>query len=104
MINYCDKFNQIQDFCFVCKCPSIHSNIYIKKNLFIVAKLKEEILINIEKIRAIFNKIENIPKNDLRSKLNKYEEVNILIDDLISQIWRMISGKNRVNNEIHINI
>ena len=65
-----------------------------------MAKLKEKILINVEKIRAIFNKIENIPKNDLRSKLNKYEELNILIDDLINQIWRMISGKNRVKNEI----
>ena len=51
-----------------------------------MAKLKEKILINVEKIRAIFNKIENIPKNDLRSKLNKYEELNILIDDLINQI------------------
>ena len=69
-------------------------------NLFIIAKVKEEILINIEKIRAIFNKIENIPKNDLRSKLDKYKKLNILIDDLINHIWRIIYGKNRVNNEI----
>ena len=69
-------------------------------SLFIVAKLKEGILINIEKIRAIFNKIEDIPKNDLRSKLNKYKKLNILINDLINHIWRVINGKDRVNNEI----
>ena len=34
-------------------------------NLIIVPKLKENFLINIEKIRAIFNKI-NIPKKDIR--------------------------------------
>ena len=68
--------------------------------MVIVAKLKEEFLINIEKMRTIFNKIENIPKNDLRSKLDKYKKLNILIDDLINHIWRMIYGKNRVNNEI----
>ena len=33
----------------------------VLNNLFIVAKLKEKFLINIEKIRAIFNKIENTP-------------------------------------------
>ena len=72
----------------------------VLNNLCIVAKLKEEFLINIEKVRAIFNKIENIPKNDLRSKLDKYKKLNILTDDLINHIWRMIYGKNRVNNEI----
>ena len=41
-------------------------SVKVLNNLFIVAKLKEEILINVEKVRAIFNKIENIPKNDLR--------------------------------------
>ena len=75
-------------------------SVKVLNNLFIVAKLKEEILINDEKLRAIFNKIENIPKNDLRSKLDKYKKLNILIDDLINHIWRMIYGKNRVNNEI----
>ena len=44
----------------------------VLNNLFIIAKLKEDFLINIEKIRAIFNKIETMPKNDLRSKLDKY--------------------------------
>ena len=56
-------------------------NDIVLNNLFIIVKVKEEILINIEKIRAIFNKTENIPKNDLRSKLDKYKKLNILIDD-----------------------
>ena len=65
-----------------------------------VAKLKEKLLINNnEKIREIFN-IINISKKDLRSKLDKYKKLNILTDDLINHIWRMIYGKNRVNNEI----
>ena len=72
----------------------------VLNNLFIVTKLKEEFLINIEKIRAIFNKIENIPKKDIRLKLDKYKKLNILIDDLINHIWRMMYGKNRVNNQI----
>ena len=37
---------------------------------------------------------------DIRSKLDKYEKINILNDDLINHIWRMIYDKNRVNNEI----
>ena len=72
----------------------------VLNNLIIVAKLKENFLINIEKIRAIFNKIENISKKDIRLKLDKYKKLNILIDDLINHIWRMMYGKNRVNNEI----
>ena len=48
----------------------------------------------------MFNKI-NIPKKDIRSKLDKCKKLNILTDDLIiNHIWRMIYGKNRVNNEI----
>ena len=43
----------------------------VLNNLFIIAKSKKELLINIEKIRTIFNKIDNIPKNDLSSKLDK---------------------------------
>ena len=72
----------------------------VLNNLFIAAKLKKELSINIEKIRAIFNKIENTPKNNLRSKLDKYKKLNILIVDLINHIWRVIYGKNRVNDEI----
>ena len=66
-------------------------------NLIIIAKLKEKILIDNEKITEIFN---NIPKKDIRSKLDEYEKINILNDDLINHIWRMIYGENRVNNEI----
>ena len=71
----------------------------VLNNLFIITKLKEKILINNEKIREIFNKI-NIPKKDIRSKLDKYKKMNILSDDLINHVWRIIYGKNRVNNEI----
>ena len=46
-----------------------------------MAKLKENFLINIKYIKFI-------------------KILNILIDDLINHIWRMIYGKNRVNNEI----
>ena len=62
----------------------------VLNNLINVAKLKEKILINNKKIRAIFNKIENIPKNDLRPKLDKHKKLNILTDDLINHVWRMI--------------
>ena len=51
------------------------------------------------KRRKIFNKI-NMPKTDIRSKLDKYEKINILYDNLINHIWRMTYGKKRVNNEI----
>ena len=71
----------------------------VLNNSFIIAKLKEKILINNEKIREIFNNI-NISKKDVSSKLDKYKKINILNDDLINHIWRMIYGKNRVNNEI----
>ena len=71
----------------------------VLNNLINVAKLKKELSVNIEKIRGIFNKI-NIPKKDIISKIDKYKKLNILIDDLINHIWRMIYGKNRVNNEI----
>ena len=72
----------------------------ILNKLYIIAKLKEKISINIKRTGAIFNKIENIPKNDLRSKLDKYGKMNMSYDDLINHIWRMIYGKKRVNNEI----
>ena len=52
------------------KDKSHNFNDKVLNNLFIVAKLKEQILINIEKIRSIFNRIENIPKNDLRLKID----------------------------------
>ena len=69
----------------------------VLNNLFFITKLKEKILIDNEKIREIFN---NIPKKDIRLKLDEYEKINILNDDLINNIWRRINGENRVNNEI----
>ena len=72
----------------------------VLNNLIIAVKLKENFLINTEKVSAIFNKIENIPKKNLRLKLDIYEKLNILKDGLINHKWRMIYGKNRVNNEI----
>ena len=71
----------------------------VLNNLINIDKLKEKILSNKEKVWEIFNKI-NIPKKDIRSKLDKYEKINILNDDLINHIWRVIYGKNRVNNQI----
>ena len=39
---------------------------------------------------------------DIRSNLDKYKELNLLYDDLVNNAWRMMYGKNRVNNEIDI--
>ena len=64
-------------------------------NLINIAKLKEKILINRKEVGEI-----NIPKKNRRSKLDKYERINVLYDDLINHIWIMIFGKNRVNNEM----
>ena len=71
----------------------------VLNNLINIAKLKEKTLINKEKVWEILNKI-NIPKKDIRSKLDKYKKISILNDDLINHIWRMIYGKNRVSKEI----
>ena len=67
----------------------------VLNNLTNITKLKEKILINKKKVGEI-----NIPINDIRLKLDKYKELNILYDDLVNHVWRMIDGKNRVNNEI----
>ena len=69
----------------------------VLNHFFIIAKLKEKILIDNEKIREIFN---NITKKDIRSKLDEYKKISTLNDYLINYIWRMIYGENRVNNEI----
>ena len=66
----------------------------VLNNLTNIAKLKEKILINRKKVKEI-----NIPINDIRPNLDKYKELNILYDDLMNHIWRMIFGENRVNNE-----
>ena len=64
-----------------------------KKKL--IFTLKEKILINRKKVDEI-----NVPIKDTRLKLDKYKEVNIFYDDLVHHVWRMIYGKNRVNNEL----
>ena len=84
LLNNKDKFHNLND--------------KVLNNLIRVAKLKRDILNNSEKIRAIFNKIKNVPKNDIRSKLEKYKNLNILLDGLINHIWRLIHGNNRVND------
>ena len=69
--------------------------------MIIIYKLKKAFLINIEKIKVLNNKADNIPKYNLRLKLDVYEELNILVDDLINHIWRLIYSKNRVNDKIN---
>ena len=48
-----------------------------------MAKLKETILINRNKVEKI-----NIPIKNIRPNLDKYKELNILYDDLINHVWR----------------
>ena len=48
----------------------------VLNNIIKTAKRNNEILNNSEKISAIFNKIKNIPKNDLRLKLDIYKKLN----------------------------
>ena len=67
----------------------------VLNNLINIAKLKEKILINRKEVGEI-----NIPKNNIRSKLDNYKRINILYYDLINHLWIMIFGKNRVNNEM----
>ena len=54
--------------------------------MIIISKLKKVFLINIKKIKVLINKADNIPKYNLRLKLDVYEELNILVDDLINHI------------------
>ena len=69
--------------------------------MIIICKLKKAFLINIEKIKVLNNKADNIPKYNLRLKLDVYEKLNILVDDLINHIWRLIYSKKRVNDKIN---
>ena len=69
--------------------------------MIIISKLKKAFLINIEKIKVLINKADNIPKYNLRLKLDVYEKLNILVDDLINHIWRLIYRKKRVNDKIN---
>ena len=57
--------------------------------------MKEKILINKKKVEEI-----NVSVKDIRLKLNNNKKINIIDDDLVNHVWRMIYGKNRVNNEI----
>ena len=66
-----------------------------------VFETRKFFLINIKKILALINKAKNIPKNDLKLKLDEYEKLNIFVDDLINVIWETMYGKNRLNNEIN---
>ena len=67
----------------------------VLNNLTNITKLKEKILINKKEAREL-----NIPIRNIRLKPDNYEKINILYDDLINRAWRMISDKNRVNNEM----
>ena len=67
----------------------------VLNNLTNIAKLKEKILINKKESREL-----NVPIKNIRLKLDNYKKINILYDDLLNHIWRMIYGKNRVNNEM----
>ena len=67
----------------------------VLNNLTNIVKLKEKILINKKRVGEI-----NVPIKDIRSNLDKFKELNILYDDLVNHVWRMIYGKNRVNSEM----
>ena len=67
----------------------------VLNNLTNIAKLKEKILINEKEVGEL-----NIPIRNIRLKLDDYKKINILYDDLINHVWRMIFDKNRVNNEM----
>ena len=67
----------------------------VLNNLTNIAKLKEKILINKKKAGEI-----SLPIKNIRLKLDNYKKINILYDDLINHVWRMIFDKNRVNNEM----
>ena len=67
----------------------------VLNNLTNIAKLKEKILINKKKAGQL-----SLPIKNVQLKLDNYKKINILYDDLINHVWRMIFGKNRVNNEM----
>ena len=67
----------------------------VLNNLTNIAKLKEKILINRKKLGEL-----SLPIKNIKLKLDNYKKINILYDDLINHVWRMIFGKNRVNNEM----
>ena len=66
----------------------------VLNNLTNIAKLKEKILLNKKEAGEL-----SVPIKNIRLKLDNYKKINILYDELVSHVWRMIFGKNRVNNE-----
>ena len=67
----------------------------VLNNLTNIDKLKEKILINKKEAGEL-----NVPIKNIRLKHDNYKKTNILYDDLINRVWRMIYVKNRVNNEM----
>ena len=65
----------------------------VLNNLTNIAKLKEKILINRKKSEEL-----SLPIKNLKLKHDNYKKINILYDDLVNHVWRMIFGKNRLNN------
>ena len=57
----------------------------VLNNLTNIAQLKEKILINKKEVGEL-----NIPIRNIRLKLDNYKKINILYDDLINCVWRMI--------------
>ena len=91
-----DKYNLIDKLLINNKDKLHNFSDKVLNNVTNIAKLKEKILINRKKIEEI-----NVPIKDIRSNLDKYKELDILYDDLVNHLWRMIFGKNRINNEIN---
>ena len=40
-------------------------------------------------------------RDDFLLKLDKYKKLNKLTDNLLDHIWKIVYGKNKVNNEIN---
>ena len=68
----------------------------VLNNLTNIAKLKEKILIDKKEAGEL-----SLPIKNTRLKLDNYKKINILYDDLVNHLWRMIFGKNRVNDEMN---
>ena len=42
-----------------------------------------------------------MPRDDFLLKLDKYKNLNKLLDNLLNYIWNIVYGENKVNNEIN---
>ena len=69
-------------------------------NLNIIDKINEILNKNSE-IRELINEAENMCRDDFLLKLDKYKKLNKLTDNLLNHIWKIVYGKNKVNNEIN---